>query len=174
MTDLIECIWFQKRLGSYPFLGWAPSVVNRLSKIALKHNYIHFFYSARGIMKILTVMFAMIITAVFNTEMSYSQNSSLPNDVNPGEQVSDLINPMVTAGAAIGGGVIGSLLTYRHNRKIEEQKNEYAKKDKEQERSRHKEEENQRYAKLREIVKAELRSYSITIGFIIKKTQKYT
>ena len=104
--------------------------------------------------QVLLFIFIMLTFAAFTLEKTYSQNLSLPNDMNPAsvtnmtvplntdglqivirndtigksdnEQVSDLYIPLVTAGAAIGGGVIGSLLTYRHNRKIEEQKNKNA------------------------------------------------
>jgi hypothetical protein len=138
----------------------------------------------------------MISFAVFTIEISYSQNLSTSNGVIPSgvfntdvplnttglqivirndtignsyiEQVSDLINPMVTAGAAIAGGVIGSLLTYRHNRKIEEQKNKNAIKLENQKTIAEIKKEEDFNSRIRELVLLELRTYSGLLGNLLQ------
>ena len=147
--------------------------------------------------QVLLFIFIMLTFAAFTLEKTYSQNLSLPNDMNPAsvtnmtvplntdglqivirndtigksdnEQVSDLYIPLVTAGAAIGGGVIGSLLTYRHNRKIEEQKNKNAIRLENQRiiAGYKKEEFNSR---IREIVLLELKYYSKLLDDLIHTT----
>jgi hypothetical protein len=132
----------------------------------------------------------VVASLVFTIEMSCSQNMSTTNDLNPNipsntnitvpvnpdrleivipndnsgnsdnEQGSDWFIPIVTAGAAIGGGVIGSLLTYRHNRKIEEQKNEYARRLEEQRINTEHRKEEEFNARIRELVLIELKNHS--------------
>jgi hypothetical protein len=76
------------------------------------------------------------------------RNDTSKNSDN-GQQTFSLLTNIITAGSAIGGGIIGSILTFRHNREIEEQKIRAQQKKEEDFNSR-----------IREIVRFELERFS--------------
>lgn len=71
-------------------------------------------------------------------------------------QILTLYGNVITAAGAIGGGVVASLLTHRHNREIEEKKNEGIRKLEEQKRLAQKHEEEEFNTRIRRIVNSEL------------------
>jgi hypothetical protein len=73
----------------------------------------------------------------------------------------------ITAAGAIGGGVIGSWLTFRHNRKIEEQKNKEANEREEQKRLAQKKEEDEFNARIGGLVRTELEFFSYNLSRLL-------
>jgi hypothetical protein len=111
----------------------------------------------------------MIISLLSVVDLAYSQSSSSQNSTE--QQITLLGANIITAISAVGGGVVGAIVTYWHNRKIEEQKNDYAIEAEKSRKSSLESERKEFNAKMRTIIKEELIMCSAVAKTILRRSE---